>query len=571
MLIYLVYFDIKYFPMTLNGATNSKYLWQFVIILSLLVYVVGMLVPILELDGAMYAEISREMYRNGNYLELFHKGQDWLDKPHFQFWITAVSFKLFGINSFAFKLPAILFMLTGVYYTYLFGKKFYGEKQGYLAALLLMTSQHIITSNSDVRAEPYLTGLTIFSLYYLAVYLKEKKFNQLLISSFGLACLLMSKGLFTIIPVASGLGLALIYERKWREIIHWQWVVMGILTLFFISPVLYGYYIQFDSHPEKLIFGQHNVSGIKFFFWDSQWGRFTNTGPIKGIGDPLFFLHTMLWAYLPWAFLAYFALIIKGKSLIKQTNKKETYTFFGFIFLFIIFSLSSFQLPHYLNALFPFLSILSADALIGFARNRKFLNAFYHIHIWSSAILVAGIILLNFVFSNQYPSVDIFVVFIIGIALIVLVLRAKRGRLKKLIFVPAITVLLANYYINRSFYPQLLTYQSESEVAYYMKKNQLKEEELVSFALDTNENMTSFLQDRIVPTFDTDFVKKDDLKNKYVFTNQKGIDHIITMDLKYELRQTFLDFPITTLNGTFINKNTRKLETKTRFLVKIIN
>ncbi len=553
--------------MNLNTFTNSKFLWHFAIGLSLLVYAVGMLVTTMEIDGAVYAEISREMFRNGNYFELFLKGQDWLDKPHFQFWMTAASFKLFGINSFSYKLPAVLFMLLGVYYTYLFGKKFYSKKHGYLAALLLMTSQHILTSNSDVRAEPYLTGLTIFALYYLAVYLKEKKIAQLMIGSFGLACLLMSKGLFTIIPVASGLGLALIYERRWKEIIHWQWIAIVAVTLLFITPTLYGYYIQFDSHPEKLLFGQQNVSGIKFFLWDSQWGRFTNTGPIKGSGDPTFFLHTMLWAYLPWAFLAYFALFIKGKSLIKRSNKKETYTFFGFIFLFIVFSLSSFQLPHYLNALFPFLSILSADVLLGFAKRKKFLNVFYHIHIWSSALLVLAIILIHFIFSKQIPNVDIFIVLSIGIAVIVLLLSAKGKRLKKLIFVPAITVLLANYYINRSFYPQLLKYQSESEVAFYMNKHQLKEAELVT--LGVREEMTSFLQNRIVPAFDPAFVHKDDLHGKYVFTNQEGVDHIISMALEYEKIQSFPDFRITTLNGTFLNKKTREMETETKYLIRV--
>ena len=155
--------------MNLNSTTKSKFLCPFAFGLSFLVYGVGMLVTVMEIDGAVYAEISREMFRNGNYLELFLKGQDWLDKPHFQFWATSLSFHIFGISSFSYKLPAVLFMLIGAYYTYLFGKKFYSRKHGYIAALLLMTCQHIITSNSDVRAEPYLKGLTIFSLYYLAI------------------------------------------------------------------------------------------------------------------------------------------------------------------------------------------------------------------------------------------------------------------------------------------------------------------------------------------------------------------------------------------------------------------
>ena len=62
--------------MKLKTFTNSKFLWGFAFGLSLLVYAVGLLVTIMEIDGAVYAEISREMYRSGNYHELFLKGQD---------------------------------------------------------------------------------------------------------------------------------------------------------------------------------------------------------------------------------------------------------------------------------------------------------------------------------------------------------------------------------------------------------------------------------------------------------------------------------------------------------------
>jgi 4-amino-4-deoxy-L-arabinose transferase-like glycosyltransferase len=553
----------------LNSYTNSRFLWIFSVGLSLLVYFVGMLVTTMEIDGAVYAEISREMYRNGNFLEIYLKGQDWLDKPHFQFWVTALSFKLFGVGNFSYKLPAVLFMLLGACYTYLFGSKFYSRKHGYIAALLLMTAQHIITSNSDVRAEPYLTGLTIFALYYFAAYLKDKKYSQLIIGSLGLACLLMAKGLFTIIPVAAGLGLAMMYQGKWKEILHWQWLAVVILTLIFISPSLYGYYVQFDLHPEKELFGQTNISGIKFFLWDSQWGRFTNTGPIKGAGDPTFFLHTMLWAYLPWAFLSFFALFMKGKSLLRKNVTSESYTFFGFSFLFIVFSASSFQLPHYLNALFPLLSVVTADALLTFAKNRKFQKVFYYIHLWSSGIILALVLIIHFVFSDQNPKADIYVVFLVGMGLIVLLLTLEGQLFRKLIFIPAISVLLVNYYINRSFYPQLLNYQSESEVAYYMKTHDLEAEALVTLGL--REEMISFLQDRIVPAYGIESSIARDFEGKYVFTNRAGIDHLRKLRLDYKRVEEFPDFRITVLNGTFLNKKTREKELETKYLLRIMD
>jgi len=234
-------------------------------ILTLLVYGAGIFVTLMEPDAVVYADIPMEMVQNNNFFEIHLKGKDWLDKPHFQFWITAISYKIFGINNFGFKFPAILFSMIAIFYVYLFGKRFYSTKIAYIAALVLMTAEHYIISNNDVRAEPYLAAMTIFSMYYFAVYMDKKRLINLILGSVGLACLLMTKGLFTILPVVSAIGLSLLYEKRWKEIIHGQWLAVIGITLIFTAPTLVSYYYQFDLHPEKEIFGQTGVSGIRFF------------------------------------------------------------------------------------------------------------------------------------------------------------------------------------------------------------------------------------------------------------------------------------------------------------------
>jgi hypothetical protein len=118
----------------------------------------------------------------------------------------------------------------------------------------------------------------------------------------------MTKGIFAIVPIAAAIGGHLLFKSDWKNIFNIRWLVAGILILIFIIPELYSLYYQFDLHPEKTVFGEKGVSGLKFFFWDSQFGRFFNTGPIKGKGDPSFFLHTTLWAFLPWSLILYAAI-----------------------------------------------------------------------------------------------------------------------------------------------------------------------------------------------------------------------------------------------------------------------
>lgn len=274
----------------------------------------GLFVPLMDPDAGVYASISKTMAQQGDYVNLYFQQTDWLDKPHFPFWVTAVFFKIFGYHTWSYKLPGILFMLMGAYYTYLFAKKYYTKTIALWSSLILLTALHIIISNNDVRAEPFLTGLIIASVYHFSNALNKKPGWQLVVACFFAGCAVMTKGIFTLIPIGGAVAGELIIKKDWKQLFHWRWILAAILIGIFILPELYCLRKQFDEHPEKTILGSDHVSGIKFFLWDSQFGRFFNTGPIKGKGDKLFFLHTLLWAFLPWALLMYGALFTRVKT-----------------------------------------------------------------------------------------------------------------------------------------------------------------------------------------------------------------------------------------------------------------
>jgi 4-amino-4-deoxy-L-arabinose transferase-like glycosyltransferase len=250
----------------------------------------------------------------------------------------------------------------GAYYTYLFAKKYYSKQVGFWAAFFLLSAQHILLSDNDIRAEAYLTGLLIAAIYHFAVCLDDKKNTHLIIAVFFSACAVMTKGVFTLIPVAGAIAGNLILKKRWKELFHIRWVFALLLLVIFISPEIYSLWQQFDRHPEKTVFGETGVSGIRFFLWDSQFGRFFNTGPIKGKGDPSFFLHTLLWAFLPWSIVMYMSLVHKFKGIKQQIafEANEWYSLLGSLSALIIFSLSKFQLPYYTNIIFPLLAILTA-------------------------------------------------------------------------------------------------------------------------------------------------------------------------------------------------------------------
>lgn len=328
----------------------------------------GLLLPIIEPDNGLYATITKTMAESNDLVRLYVFGLDWLDKPRFPFWVTVASYNLFGINAFGYKFPALLFYLAGVFYTYRFARLAYSQLVAQVAALVLLTAFHTILSNNDVRGEPYLTGLIIGAVYHFYRLYRNGPGWHLWLGSLLTGCALMTKGPIVLIPIGSGLVIDWLLTGHWRELLRPRWYAAVVLSLLFATPELYCLYLQFDSQPDKITYGERGISGIRFFFWDSQFGRFFNTGPIKGDGDKFFFLHTLLWAFLPWSLPLYASIGQAVARLVRRQHPLPEYVSLGSgVITFVLFSLSKFQLPHYLNVLFPFYAILTAQFLVGLA------------------------------------------------------------------------------------------------------------------------------------------------------------------------------------------------------------
>lgn len=344
---------------------NRKLLWL-LIIFAIAVNALGLFQPLLRNDDSvLYANIAKHIAISGDWMNLFSSGAPWLDKPHFPFWVTATFFKIFGINSFAYNFAGFIFNLIGVLYTYRLTKLLYNKDVALIASLLCLTSIHLMMSASvDVRAEAYLLGEIIPACYYWLKYDNRFNWQALLLGSLFTALAMMSKGIFVIVTIFSGLICTWLYTGNIRKIISPKWLIAYFLSLLFILPELISLYLQFDLHPEVSVLGRNNISGLKWFFLDSQLDRFFNIGVITRVnGNPLFFVHTYLWAFLPWSIVFIIAMVALVKNFKTQdtVNKaKNIYLLSSFWLTFMMFSIAKFQLDHYTNIIMPFAAILCA-------------------------------------------------------------------------------------------------------------------------------------------------------------------------------------------------------------------
>ncbi|GGB07617.1 ArnT family glycosyltransferase [Puia dinghuensis] len=439
------------------------------LILAIIVNAGGLIIPILEPDGSLYATIAKTMARTGDFVNLRVEGRDWLDKPHFPFWMAAISFKVLGTNSFAYKFPALLFWALGAWYTWKLALSLYGKTVAQLSVLIYVSAAHLVISNNDVRAEPYLTGLIIGSVYHFYRASRAKPGLHLLAGSLLAGCACMTKGPFVVITIGGGFILDWIAGKEWGQFRHPRWYIAIILTALFTLPELYCLYVQFDLHPEKLVFGRTGVSGIRFFFWDSQFGRFFNTGPIKGAGDPFFYFHTLLWAFLPWSLLLYAAIVQKIRRSVDATGLHRRGVPGDMICLgaalgsFIVFSLSRFQLPHYLNILFPFFAILTAGYLQNIRRRltQKTIGI-----IQNSIAVLLPVLLLLLCWFFHFPYWPLLMGIIVVLAFLTF-LFFRGPSLPGPIARSFSMAMLVFFFINFILYPAILQYQAGTVAGEY--------------------------------------------------------------------------------------------------------
>ncbi len=548
-----------------NQIYKNFIIEKWLIFIAVLVNFTGLLSPIWGVDANLYASISKTMVIENNYVELFSKGKDWLDKPHFPFWVVAIFFKLFGFKAWAYKLPAILFVLAGAYYTFLLAKILYNKQVAYWATIILLTAQHIVVSNNDVRAEPYLLGLIIASVYHFYLSYAKNNYTHLVLACFFTACAIMTKGVFAIIPIAGAITGELLIKKQWKTIFNWRWILAFVLIAIFILPEIYCLYTQFDTHPEKIIFNRQNISGIKFFFWDSQFGRFFNTGPIKGSGEITFFLHTILWAFLPWSILWYLALYNYFKKYWHNLQQTEWISLSASLLMLLIFSVSKFQLPHYINILFPFFAITTAQYLYCISQ-KKAIKSLQNLQYIVISLMILVISALHYFFKPQ----DFFSVFIalecMLFVVLILILKQKLYSIKKMIITCVLVSFMVNIYLNLSFYPSLVKYESGTEIAFFINRNFAKNG-FVYTSLNNNSDALMFSLDKNLKLINLEKSNLNFKKPSLFVGSASDIDNLKSKNLKISEIKAFPNFHITILNAGFINNITRKNSLELKHLV----
>lgn len=543
---------------------KRKYLIVFIGIF--LIYIFNLFIDVMDIDAAQYASISMEMSQSDNYLHVYHRGNDYLDKPPLLFWTSALSMKLFGINNFAYKFPSFLFALLGIFSTYKFAQLYYKKETAQIAAMILASTQALFLITNDVRTDTSLLSFVIFAVWQLVLFVRTNKWKYLVLGFGGVALAMMAKGPIGLVAVAAALGTDFLLKKEWKLIFNWKWIVGLLILALFLLPMSYGLYTQFDLHPEKTAYGIQSPSGIEFFYWTQSFGRITGESSWSNNPGFFFFFHSILWDFQPWILLLVPGLfsrlfsLIRRKKAIESEFEPEYVSLGGFILIFLALSFSQYKLPHYIFVTFPFAAIISANFLMKLSKGIKGLfysQAFLNLLFWV-------VILLGCIFF--FPPSTIILPIILGLLFFgwLLILIKTKGYQQKFFFGTCVTAIAFNLLLATNFYPQLIgNYQGSSNIG----KNISKTENANLHFYLSHEHTLDFYSKRIVPDVNT--LELPHLqKGSFVYTNQVGMDSIKLLGLPYKVIKTSPDFPVTQLTIPFLNKESRPETLDTVYLLE---
>ena len=302
-------------------------------------------------DEAWYGQVAKELLRGGDWLTLHWRGIPFFDKPPLGIWAIALSFRTFGQNEWAARLPSALCSVLTVLVLFRIGKRIFGkERPALFSALVLLTTLPFVKAGRMAMLDgPLAFAFTLGIWTFLEAREKEN-------SPWGLglglsfALVWMIKG-----PVAILLALTLLAFSLWErngKALKSPWILPGLLL------VLPWYLAEWSRHGQAFLqshFGIHMLGRAATVLDAHQ-------------GPPWYYLGHIALAG-PWFVLFLCALPFLWKK------RKETWVRLGVCWAGVVvlaFSLAATKLPWYVVPAYPGLALLLGGFLDSFGKKRPY-------------------------------------------------------------------------------------------------------------------------------------------------------------------------------------------------------
>jgi 4-amino-4-deoxy-L-arabinose transferase-like glycosyltransferase len=426
--------------------------------------------PLTDPDETFYAETAKEMVSKGEWVTPTLFGKPQFEKPILFYWLTEISFKIFGVNELSARIPSAVFGTLGVIFMYLLGSVLFSRRCGLLSALALATCVEYFILARACITDMVLTVLLLggFLAFFYGYTTRKDVFYVLSAVSFALAVLtkgpahLLLAGLTILVFLAVNRDMGAIFRMP-----LWQMILA---------------YLAVSAPWYVAIYRIHGKEFVDAFFGFQNVNRFL-TAEHK-IGSQVYYNIPILFGgFFPWSVFLPFGIY----HMVRNVRGKGPGVSFALIWLVVIFGFftaSSTKLPTYIFPCFISAALIVGalwdDFLKGLKGSVAWTRASYYLLV---VIVGVGSVAAPFVVMRELPCAAVgacvsgaFLAF--GILLSLAAFVTGRYIAAFLLIVYALSVFIIP--VNELVLPSVERYETSKEVSLVLAKRMKPGERLGS-------------------------------------------------------------------------------------------
>jgi 4-amino-4-deoxy-L-arabinose transferase-like glycosyltransferase len=341
--------------------------------IACLVFLVSIASPPRLMDDvdAVQAQVARNMLASGDWVTARLDGVAYLEKAPLNYWMIAVSYRIFGVHDWAARIPLALAVVFLCWITYRFGRWAFDETAGLYAGIALSTSVGLFLFTRILIPDAILTLAITGAIWTWLRLLDPDEENRLRWSVVLGCCLgtgLLLKGLIAVVfPVMA----ALVYMALTRTLFSgkaWRRLHLGLAIAVALAIAVPWYALATLRNPPYLVFSLHRGPGeYRGFFWF----YFFNEHLLRFLGlryprdyDTVprfwFWVLNLVWIF-PWSFYLLSAPALDYRPTSRAGRARlMAACWIGVVMLFFTFSTTQ---EYYSMPIYPALALLAGSVL----------------------------------------------------------------------------------------------------------------------------------------------------------------------------------------------------------------
>ena len=299
-------------------------------------------------DDAFFAHQAKEMVRTGDWWNERFNGEIILQVPPMYAWLESCSFKLFGVNDGAAKLPSAVLGLGTILVLYFLTFELTGDSWlSLLASIVLASTQFFLKLATHAMTDVPFTFFFTLTLFFYVKGLKNKRYFLWL--SLPFAAALLTRSVIAFLAVGIMVVHLLLTQRLRWQLLPWLAgnlaLGTGIASIWYVS--------QYQLHGAEFFFSHFHYINSKIHTRSSaaHWTTVFNY-PVA-----------LLEYYWPWLPFLVAGVVMQVRAARRQKEQGAIFLLVWILLILVPFSFVETRYPRYILPAFPAFSILSAMAL----------------------------------------------------------------------------------------------------------------------------------------------------------------------------------------------------------------